>query len=123
MRGKDITIPKDTEITAHINGDMILEAAKFQPASPLPGAAAATVAHTQNSSLQITSVPSGADIELDGNFVGDTPSRLDVTAGDHTLLVTKAGFVPWEKKLHTIGDNVTIDAEMEQQPKVARLSH
>src|SRR5512133_3884631 len=32
MHGKDITIPKGTEITAYINGDTPLEMAKFQPA-------------------------------------------------------------------------------------------
>jgi hypothetical protein len=31
MHGKDITIPKGTEITAYINGDVPLEAAKFAP--------------------------------------------------------------------------------------------
>jgi hypothetical protein len=124
MHGKDITIPKDTEITAYINGDMTLDAAKFQPASLVPGTVAtATAAHTQNSTLQITSVPSGADIELDGNFVGNTPSQLDVTAGDHTIRLTKIGFLPWEKKVHTTAGNVTVNAEIEQQPKVARLSH
>jgi hypothetical protein len=32
MKGKDITIPKGTEITAYINGDTRLDEAKFQPA-------------------------------------------------------------------------------------------
>jgi hypothetical protein len=34
MHGKDITIPKGTEITAYVNGDMKLDIAKFQPAAP-----------------------------------------------------------------------------------------
>lgn len=32
MHGKDITIPKGTKITAFINGDAVLDAAKFAPA-------------------------------------------------------------------------------------------
>ena len=32
MHGKDISIPKGTEITAYVNGDMKLDIAKFQPA-------------------------------------------------------------------------------------------
>lgn len=34
VHGKDITIPKGTEITAYINGDIPLDSAKFTPASP-----------------------------------------------------------------------------------------
>jgi hypothetical protein len=32
MHGKDITIPKGTELTAYVNGDVKLDIAKFQPA-------------------------------------------------------------------------------------------
>src|SRR5579884_3257839 len=39
MHGKDITIPKGTEITAYINGDTRLDEAKFQPPSAQPGTA------------------------------------------------------------------------------------
>jgi hypothetical protein len=34
MHGKDISIPKGTEITAYVNGDMKLDIAKFQEAVP-----------------------------------------------------------------------------------------
>src|SRR5580700_9589671 len=34
MHGKDISIPKGTEITAYVNGDMNLDIANFQPAAP-----------------------------------------------------------------------------------------
>src|SRR5208337_4884435 len=43
MHGKDITIPKGTEITTYVNGDMNLEPAKF---SATPGAAPAAAAVT-----------------------------------------------------------------------------
>jgi hypothetical protein len=33
MHGKDVTIPKGTEITAYTNGEIKLDAAKFAPAS------------------------------------------------------------------------------------------
>ena len=36
MHGKDITLPKGTEFTAYINGDMKLDIAKFQPAAAPP---------------------------------------------------------------------------------------
>ena len=34
MHGKDISIPKGTEITAYVNGDMKLDIAKFRPVTP-----------------------------------------------------------------------------------------
>jgi len=34
MHGKDISIPKGTDITAYVSGDMKLDIAKFQPAAP-----------------------------------------------------------------------------------------
>src|SRR3984893_8981331 len=36
MHGKDVTIPKGTEVTAYISGDVKLDPAKFQPAPLVP---------------------------------------------------------------------------------------
>ena len=44
MHGKDITIPKGTEITAYVNGDMKLDIAKFQQPSAAQQTAAASPA-------------------------------------------------------------------------------
>ncbi len=38
MHGKDVTIPKGTEVTAYISGDVKLDLAKFQPAPVVPAA-------------------------------------------------------------------------------------
>lgn len=62
--------------------------------------------------LSLSSTPSGADIDLDGNFVGSTPSSVAVTAGQHDIAVTKTGFAVWSKKITTSGGHVTINAEL-----------
>ena len=49
MHGKDVTIPKGTEVTAYISGDVKLDLAKFQPAPLVP--AAPPVPATQRSPL------------------------------------------------------------------------
>jgi hypothetical protein len=36
MHGKDMTIPKGTEVTAYVNGDVPLTMSKFAPADSLP---------------------------------------------------------------------------------------
>jgi PEGA domain len=60
------------------------------------------------SKIPVSSTPANADIALDGSFVGNTPSEIDVTPGDHTLTVSKAGFKPWERKFKATGGSVNI---------------
>src|ERR1700693_5451292 len=84
MHGKDITLPKGAEFTAYINGDMNLDIARFQPGSPAPQPDVSAGNYDQQNSplpakLQIDSIPTGADIEVDGSFVGNTPSDVQVT--------------------------------------------
>jgi hypothetical protein len=63
----------------------------------------------------LVSVPDGADIEIDGSFVGNTPSDVQVTEGDHTVTVKKAGFKDWERKLKVSGgSSVHLNAELEK---------
>src|SRR5207248_9660702 len=49
MKGKDITIPKGTEITAYINGDFPIDLAKFRPTPPTPATSPATPSQTATS--------------------------------------------------------------------------
>jgi hypothetical protein len=112
MKGKDITIPKGTEVTAFVQGDMRLDMAKFGPA-PQIGPAAAPA--TAMASIMVESSVSGADIEVDGNFVGDTPSKIDVTPGSHSITVKKKGYQNWTRTMNVSGTGAKINAELEQQ--------
>lgn len=122
MHGKDISIPKGTDITAYVSGDMRLDLAKFQPAVPVTTpaqvAAASNSGAATNSTaakLQLESDPPGADIEVDGSFVGNTPSDVQIADGEHTITVKKAGFKDWERKLKvTGGSSVRLNAELEK---------
>ena len=115
MHGKDISIPKGTEVTAYINGDMKLDIAKFQPNAPAQQIAAVVSPSSTSAKLQLESNPSGADIEVDGGFVGNTPSDVQVAEGDHTVAVKKAGFKDWERKMKVSGgSSVHLNAELEK---------
>src|SRR6516165_2950346 len=96
MHGKDITIPKGTEITAYVNGDIPLDRAKFQTAVANKPATA-----TQDvlAMVEIRSTPDGADITIDDKFMGDAPASIKLPAGDHKIKIEKSGFKPWEKTL------------------------
>jgi serine protease Do len=49
--------------------------------------------------LAITSTPDGADIEVDGVFLGNTPSEISVAEGKRVIRVTKKGYVPYERTI------------------------
>jgi len=59
--------------------------------------------------LQVSSTPDGADIEIDGNFVGHTTSTVGVAPGEHQLVVKKSGYKPWEKKIAISSGEVKVD--------------
>ena len=112
VHGKDINIPKGTEITAYIAGDVPLDKTKFelQDSSQASTATAATAATT--TVLSLNSTPQGADIELDGSFIGSTPSSSNVAAGEHQIKITKRGFKPWERKLKTSSGTANLNADL-----------
>jgi hypothetical protein len=131
MHGKDITIPKGTEITAYVNGDISLDPKRFtaQNAAPQENGATAGTAQsdalvpmsasngdTTHSAVEIKSTPDGAEITVDGKFMGTSPSTLRLSTGDHKIKLQKTGFKTWEKTL-SVGDggtptlNVTLEAQ------------
>lgn len=111
VHGKDITIPQGTEITAFIEGDMHLNMANFGVA-PAPVAPPAVV----QASLVIDSAPPGADIEIDGAFVGNTPSTVPVALGSHEITVQKKGFSDWTRKLSVTGGSIHLSADLDPAP-------
>jgi hypothetical protein len=113
VHGKDITIPQGTEITAFVEGDMHLNMANFADASATPAQAAATAAAAQ-ASLVINSTPTGADIEIDGAFVGNTPSTVSVAPGSHQIAVKKKGFTDWTKTLNVTSGTIHLNAELDK---------
>jgi len=75
------------------------------------------VAESSVTKVAFTSNPAGADIEIDGSFVGNTPSTIDLTSGDHSLKVTKPGFKDWQRSVKATGGNVNLNVELEAQQK------
>jgi len=103
---------------------MKLDLAKFQAAQPSLNAASAQASGAvpagasdpkTGAEVEFSSSPSGADIEVDGSFVGSTPSTVGVTAGSHQIGVKKTGFKPWERKVDVSSGQVKIDAALEAQ--------
>jgi hypothetical protein len=119
MKGKDITIPQGTEITAYISGDIPLDAAKFAPDPTISSAEPPPAVNTSLPTLaaiEVKSTPDSAEISVDEKFMGSTPSTLRLTPGDHRIKIEKSGFKAWEKVLTvTTGESATVNASLEQQ--------
>ena len=113
MHGKDITFPKGTDVPTFVNGDMKLDPVKFQQANGGSTQPAVTVAA---SNLTISSTPVGAEIYLDQNFVGNTPSTVSVPSGRHSVSVRKSGFQVWAREMNFSAGTITLIAELVAGP-------
>ena len=89
------------------------EAAKAK-VMPVLAPAAVAAAPAQVAKVSVASVPDGADIEVDGSFVGNTPSTMELAPGEHTLTVSKTGFKTWQRKVKVAGGEIRINAEMQK---------
>ena len=66
--------------------------------------------------LTIDSNPVGADIEIDGAFVGNAPSIIAVGPGSHQVYVEMKGFIAWNKTLSVTGGKIHLNAELVPVP-------
>ena len=75
---------------------------------PQPSAAAVRV------TVSVASTPSGADIEVDGAYVGSTPSELSLEPGTRQIKISKSGYKPFERTVRIDpGSRPTVAAELE----------
>jgi hypothetical protein len=63
-----------------------------------------------------SSTPSGAEITLDGKYVGSTPSEIGLSAGTHVVSFSMPGFVLWKRDLTVLpGSELTISSILQKQ--------
>ena len=120
MKGKDTTINKGVIFDAFTDQNHILtsNASSAPENRPQPGISAISAAAAPHAvggaTVTVTSGPSGADIEVDGNFVGSTPTTLQMAAGSHTVSV-KSGGSHWERTLQVgAGSIITLNADLKE---------
>jgi PEGA domain len=62
-----------------------------------------------------TSTPSGAEITVDGKYVGNTPSEVGLHTGTHVVVLSLAGFIEWKRDLEvTAKSQLTISATLQK---------
>jgi hypothetical protein len=134
MKGKDVTINRGVTFDVFTDSDYALKSAPagaVVAAVPVPApaavpaavpavrmisqpyqAAAPTAAPGGTSSVTITSPDAGAEIEINGAFVGSTPTTLQMSAGTHQVTV-RSGAQVWQRIVQiTPGSTITINATM-----------
>jgi len=85
--------------------------------SPEPTSKTPNSGSSLASRVRVTSIPDGADIEIDGSFVGNTPSTVEVATGEHTVVIKKVGYQMWERNLKVSGGDIRLSAELEKTKK------
>ena len=110
-----------TAITAHWTAHAVeLKAAAIAAAAPPPQPivvqTVASAAPANVASLTVDSSVAGADIEIDGAFVGSTPSTVSIPSGQHTITVKKKGYTDWSRTMNVSGSSVKMNADLDAKP-------
>lgn len=83
------------------------------PSQPASTARMQSSGAPQTATAFVRSTPDGAHILVDGNYVGDTPSMINLTPGEHFIAIQKSGFETWQRKVQvTSGNKITISATL-----------
>src|SRR5450759_1559566 len=98
-----------------------IRAAGVKPADPTPSLVPAAAVSIKSApvpvsipKVSVASTPGGADIEIDGSFVGNTPSVVELAPGEHVVIVKKLGYKTWQRKLKVSGGEIKLTAELEK---------
>ena len=74
-------------------------------------------ASRQKVKCNFSSTPAGAEITLDGRYVGSTPSTLGVGPGTHVVVLFMPGFAQWKRELTVSDDSeLTVNATLQKTP-------
>jgi len=73
-------------------------------------------ASLEKGTVNISSNPPGADVLLDGDFVGNAPSSLKIASGKHTVTVKMSAYKEWSRSISVqSGSEVQLTANLEKQ--------
>lgn len=65
--------------------------------------------------VEFKSVPPGAEITVDGYFLGKTPMTTQIPLGKHLVSITKWGYQSWEQELDvTKGSSPSVDPKLQK---------
>jgi hypothetical protein len=87
-------------VTTNVSRDTDEKTTESLPAAPSN--------ETAKGAVNVSSSPSGADILIDGDFVGNSPAALKLSPGKHSVTVKLVGYADWTR-------DITVQAASEVQ--------
>lgn len=109
MKGKDITIPSGTFVTAYVNGDIRLDPDKFT--LPAEGPVATLNIKAEKAEME------GAEIWIEEKFTGNIPATIKLPEGEYQVVVEKKGYQKWKRSVAvTAGSLMNLTISLEKLP-------
>ena len=107
------------QVTQELAGETTqpTEVKPAQPPVAIPDAVvAAQTPSTEPGTVTVQSTPAGADITVDGNFVGNAPADLKLPPGKHTVAIASAGYKTWSRDMTVLaGSTANLNAMLDKQ--------
>jgi PEGA domain-containing protein len=100
MHGKDVTVHRGIEVNVFTDQTFAMK-----NAAPAPTPAVLSAAAALPVAVQVTSQPAGAEITVEGAFVGSTPATLQMSPGVHRISM-KSGKSSWERDMQVQSGNI-----------------
>jgi len=101
------------ETTATVPASQSVPPAEIRAQTPVPAVASQP---GESVKCSFTSTPPGAEVTIDGRYLGSTPSMIRLSTGIHTIQVTLPGFSEWKKDLTvTAGSELTVNAILQKK--------
>lgn len=77
--------------------------------------AESVAAEATKGTVNVSSNPTGADVLVDGDFVGNSPASLKLAPGKHAITVKMTGYKDWSKEITVqSGSEVQLTASLEK---------
>ncbi len=93
-----------TDVTKAESGEKVDSKPAGKPAEPAKG------------TVNVSSNPPGADVFVDGDFVGNCPASLKLAPGKHTVTIKMSSYRDWSREITVqSGSEVQLSANLEQQ--------
>jgi len=80
--------------------------------TPDPAGVQAVAPVAQVSSITVDASAPNCDIDVDGNFMGSTPSTLNLAPGKHNIVVKKTGYKDWTRSMTVSSGTIRVSADM-----------
>jgi hypothetical protein len=106
------------QVTQELAGESAQAAAVKPAAAPVvvpDSVVAAQVPSSAPGTVAVQSDPAGADISVDGAFVGNAPADLKLPPGKHTVAIASSGFKTWTRDMTVLaGSKTSLNATLQK---------